>query len=213
MTTYAEGLRAMTAGMRDQLPTETLAVFHAEQRELAAAGPPAGVARPGTPLPDGELLDVRGAATSLTAIRAGRPAVVVFYRGAWCPYCNLVLRTYQRELVPALAERGVPLIAVSPQRPDGSLTVQQTHDLTFDVVSDPGNQVAGALGILTAPTDDVVAAQAALGVDVAASNADRTRALPMPTTLIVDESGVIRWIDVHSDYSTRTEPAEILNRL
>ena len=213
MTTYAEGLHAMTAGMSDQLPTETLAVFHAEQRGLAAAGLPAGVARPGTPLPDGELLDVRGATTSLTAIRAGRPAVVVFYRGAWCPYCNLVLRTYQRELVPALTERGVPLIAVSPQRQDGSLTVQQTHELTFDVVSDPGNQVAGALGILTAPTDDVVAAQAGLGLDVAATNADGTTALPMPTAVIVDAAGVIRWIDVHPDYSTRTEPADILHRL
>ena len=53
-------------------------------------------------MPDGDLLDVHGAPTSLARLRGGRPAVVVFYRGAWCPYCNIALRTYQAELVPAL---------------------------------------------------------------------------------------------------------------
>jgi peroxiredoxin len=156
---------------------------------------------------------VRGEATSLAAARDGKPAVVVFYRGAWCPYCNLTLRAYQQELVPALAGRGVPLIAVSPQRPDGSLSMQEANELTFAALSDPGNKLAAALGILTAPAEDTVAAQASLGLDLAEVNADGTRTLPMPTAVVLDDAGVIRWIDVHPDYTTRSEVGQILTAL
>jgi peroxiredoxin len=192
------------------LPADATAAFDAEQRDLAAAGIPAGVVQPGTPMPDAELLDARGDATSLATARDGGPAVVVFYRGAWCPYCNLTLRVYQQELVPALAERGVPLIAVSPQRPDGSLSMQETNELTFAVLSDPGSKLAAGLGILTAPAEDAVAAQASLGLDVAEVNADGTRTLPMPTAVVLDAAGVIRWIDVHPDYTTRSDVGRIL---
>jgi peroxiredoxin len=81
----------------------------------------------------------------------GRSAVVVLNRGAWCPYCNVTLRAYQEDLVPQLAQRDIPLVAISPQKPDGSLSMQEKNELSFTVLSDPGNQVAAALGVLTAP--------------------------------------------------------------
>ena len=164
----------------------------------------------GTPLPDAALTDIDGRSTTIAATAAGKPAVVVLYRGAWCPYCNLTLRAYQEQLVPELDRRGIALIAVSPQKPDGSLTMQETHALTYAVLSDPGNHLAAALGVLTAPTPEVVAAQAALGLDLTALNADGTRGLPMPTVALVDRDGTLRWIDVHPDYSTRTEPDDVL---
>jgi peroxiredoxin len=134
----------------------------------------------------------------------------VFYRGGWCPYCNISLRAYQAQLVPALADRGVSLVAVSPQAPDGSLSTKETKELTFTVLSDPGNQIARQLGILTAPSDGARAAQLELGLDLTQVNADGTTRLPMPTVLIADVGGVIRWIDVHPDYTTRTEPGQVL---
>ena len=193
-----------------QLPPEVAEAFAAEQRDLAAAGHPPGVAEPGSRLPDGELLDVDGQPTTLAQNLGGNPAVLVFYRGGWCPYCNIALRTYQAQLVPALAERGIALVAISPQVPDGSLSTKETKELTFTVLSDPGNQLAGQLGILTAPSDGTRAAQLQLGLDVAQVNADGTSALPMPTVVIADADGVIRWIDVHLDYTTRTEPGQVL---
>ena len=102
-------------------------------------------------------------------------SVLVFYRGAWCPYCNIALSAYQEQLLPVLAQRGVTLVAVSPQTPDGSLSMQQKNALAFTVVSDPGNAIAGRLGILTRPSDDARAAQLELGLDLAAVNADGTR--------------------------------------
>ena len=81
------------------------------------------------------------------------------------------------------------------------------------MLSDPGNQLARQLGILTAPSDGARAAQMQLGLDLIQVNADGTTGLPMPTVLIADADGVIRWIDVHPDYSTRTEPGQVLQAI
>jgi peroxiredoxin len=208
--TIAEHAAALDATLATRVPAEILNVFGAERARLGATGLPDTVPAPGMAMPDGDVLDAHGNPTTLSAVLAGRPAVVVFYRGAWCPYCNLALRTYEQQLVAPLGERGISLVALSPQKPDGSLTIRETNELTFDVLSDPGNGIAGRLGILITHGDDVHAAQAARGVVVAERNTDSTATIPMPTTVLVDETGTIRWIDVHPDFSTRTEPAEIL---
>ena len=209
-STIAGQVASLHRALAGQLPAEVAEAFAAEQRDLAAAGHPSGVAEPGSRLPDGELLDVAGEPATLAETLGGKPAVIVFYRGGWCPYCNIALRTYQAQLVPALAERGISLIAISPQTPDGSLSTKESKELTFTVLSDPGNQIAGQLGILTAPSDGTRAAQLQLGLDLTQVNADGTTALPMPTVVIADADGVIRWIDVHLDYTTRTEPGQVL---
>jgi peroxiredoxin len=212
-TTIAEQVADFRRASAGRMPADVAEALRAEQRALAAAGPPAGTAQPGTPLPDGDLLDVNGQPTTLTAALDGRPAVIVFYRGGWCPYCNIALRAYQAQLVPALADRGISLVAISPQTPDGSLSTKEAKELTFTVLSDPGNQLARQLGILTAPSDFARAAQLEIGLDLTQVNADGTTGLPMPTVLIADADGVIRWIDVHPDYTTRTEPGQVLQAI
>ncbi|WP_116202729.1 peroxiredoxin-like family protein [Amycolatopsis circi] len=212
-STIAERLSTLHEGLAGQLPAEALAAFGGEQAELDAAGLPEGVLAAGAAMPDGELLDAHGNPATLESARNGRPAVVVTYRGAWCPYCNVALRSYQEQLVPVLAERGIELIAISPQKPDGSLSMAEKNELTFTVLSDPGNQIAAALGVLTAPTESVRVAQAALGLDLTAANADGSHGVPMPTVVLVDAEGTIRWIDVHPNYATRTEVQEIVTAL
>jgi peroxiredoxin len=209
----ADQVGAFNTAVADQIPAEALTTFTAEQARLDAAGVPAGVAAPGAVLPDVELLDVHGAPTSLFAVIGGRPAVIVFYRGAWCPYCNIALKTYQDQLLPQLNEHGIALVAISPQKPDGSLSSQQKNALAFPVMSDPGNVLADRLGILTTPSAQAQAAMAQLGLDLTAANADGTPTLPMPTVVIADADHTIRWIDVHPDYTNRTEVADIINVL
>jgi len=194
------------------LPAEALAVFAKEQAEQSARSADTA-AWIGREMPDGDLLDEEGKPTSLSSARADRAAVVVFYRGAWCPYCNITLRAYQESLAPQLDAAGVALIAISPQRPEKLAEARETNQLSFTVLSDPGNQLAGALGLLTETGAAARAVQAGLGIDVAASNADGTHAIPMPTVIVLDGSGVIRWIDAHADYTTRTEAAEILEQV
>ena len=211
-TTIAAGVTALHERMSQQPPSEGTSAFAREQQALAGLTP-TGVITVGERLTDARLLDVDGADTTLRAAVGETPAVLVFYRGAWCPHCNRALLRYQAELLPALARRGVPLVAINPQAPDGSLTMAEKNALTFAVLSDPGNTLARAVGIVTRPSDAVRARQLAAGIDIAATNADGTLELPMPTTLIVDRDHRLRWIDVHPNYATRSEPSDILAAL
>jgi peroxiredoxin len=210
--TIAEQVEEMKRSGPEE-PDPRMAAFAREQAGLAHARAPEGVAEVGTRLPDAELLAVDGSPLSLADALGDGLAVLVLYRGAWCPYCNLTLRTYQSELLPGLRERGAELVALSPQKPDGSLTMQEKHDLEFAVLSDPGLAVARAIGVVTQPTEEALAAQIDLGLDLGKVNADGTAAVPMPTVAIVDGGLTIRWIDVHPDYTTRSEPEEILAAL
>jgi peroxiredoxin len=209
--TIAGRVAALHATRAATRPDTVTSAFSREQAELAAAGLPAGLATAGTVLPDTGLLDPDAAATTLYAVTGDSTSVLIFYRGAWCPYCNIALSAYQADLLPQLTERGVRLVAISPQKPAGSLTMAQKHDLAFPVVSDPGNVIARHLGILTQPSPQARAAQLQLGLDLTSVNADGTVALPMPVTVILDASHTIRWIDVHPDYSNRSEPRQILD--
>ena len=211
--TVADRVPQFHENLAGQIPDTALAAFSAQQAGSSIAGVPPGAAKPGDALPDAELLDAHGVPTTLALARAAKPAVIVLYRGAWCPYCNLALRTYQQDLVPLLDHRGIELIAISPQKPDGSLSVQETNELSFTVLSDPGNQVAAALGVLTAPSKDASDAQRTLGIALTELNSDGITGLPMPTVAVVYAAGKITWIDVHPDYTTRTEVAAIISAL
>ncbi|GAA2681535.1 peroxiredoxin-like family protein [Nonomuraea recticatena] len=212
-TSIAEQSQKLTATMMSQAPAGALSPFTAEQAALRAAGVPAGLATLGFMVPDMPLVDVNGHSTSLYAITGGRTTVLVFYRGVWGPYCNLALRTYQKRLLPQLANRRVELAGISPQTFQGSLAVRQQNELTFPVFSDVGNRLAAGLGILTQPTPDALASLARLGIDVAAANADGTVTVPMPTVAIIDGAHVLRWISVHPDYTSRTEVPDIISGL
>jgi peroxiredoxin len=187
-----------------------MSVFAEEQARLSRQPAPEGAIVAGTEVPDCELLDVHSQPVTLHAALGDRPAVLVFYRGGWCPYCNIALATYQARLLPELRPRGFELIAVSPQRPDESLTLRQKRELAFTVLSDPGNALATRFGIVMTPSPEVIAAQLKLGLDLTQGNADGTTAIPMPATVVIDADRVARWIDVHPDYSTRSEVSDIL---
>ena len=103
-TTIAEQVAEHHQASAGQMPVDVAEAFTAEQHELATAGRPDVTAAPGDRMPDGSLLDVAGQPTTLAQALGSRPGVIVFYRGGWCPYCNIALRAYQAQLVPALAE-------------------------------------------------------------------------------------------------------------
>ena len=210
--TIAEQLPRLRESIEESVPADVAEIFLREQRTLASVTPE-GVIEPGARLPDAALLDPHGHTTSLSEALDGRQGVLVFYRGPWCPYCNLALRTYQAALLDELEARGAQLVAISPQRPDGSLTMQEKHGLRFPVLSDPGNTLGRAAAIMTRPGDEALAAQVKLGLDLEEVNADGTSAIPMPTTLILDRDRIVQWVDVHPDYSKRSEPEQILSAL
>ena len=211
--TIADRVATMHDKTTSEMPAEMLETFSSERRRMGEQGVPSGAAGVGDVIADVELIDIHGMPVTLRAAQQGSAAVVVLYRGDWCPYCNLALRAYQEDLVPALTGRGITLIAISPQKPDRSLSVKEKNELSFVVLSDPGNQIATALGVLTSHSESVKKIQGSIGIDVAASNHDGTHTVPIPTVVIIDAEGVIRWIDIHPDYATRTEVSDIVNAL
>lgn len=197
-------------GFEAQIGPALASTFAKEQADLRSSGIPDAVISVGDKLPEATLVTPDSQQVQLSEILGSRPAVLVFYRGAWCPYCNITLKTYQRELLPALTEQGVKLVAVSPQTPEGSEAAVQGGELGFDVLSDPASALAAALGIVTEPSAEARSAHTELGFDVADSNADGTAEIPFPTVLVVDVTGTVQFVDVHTDYTTRTEVAEII---
>jgi peroxiredoxin len=204
------GLAGVKEHGRAALPPEAFAVFEADENRVADE---TKFARPGTRIEDFTLPDAGGADVSLGSLVADGPAVLVFYRGQWCPYCNLTLRTYQREVRPELAKHGATLAAISPQAADGSLSAKEKNELGFAVLSDVGNVVARQLGLTFRVADDVREGMAGLGADLGRINGTGEWELAYPAVVVVGRDRTIRYIDVHPDYTTRTEPAQILEAL
>lgn len=206
----AEQITEFNRGFNAQIGRDLASVFGTEQSDLRSAALPAAAITVGEQVPDSVLLQRDGKEVKLSEVLSSAPAVLVFYRGAWCPYCNITLKTYQRELLPRLIEQGVKLIAISPQHPSGSEAAVQAGDLGFEVLSDPANGLALELGIVTEPSIEARSAHTQLGFSVADSNADGTPAIPFPTVLIVDGGGTVRFVDIHTDYTTRSEVPDLL---
>ena len=213
MTTIAEQVTELKAASGSRLPAEVVAVFASDQAALAAQGIPTGAVSVGDRLAPFALPDATGRTRTLAELTADGPAVIVFYRGGWCPYCNLTLRTYERDLLPNLDAYSARLIAISPETPDASLSTQEKAELSYTVLSDAGAALASALGITFAPSEEGLAAQRALGVDIRTTRADGGTVLPMPTVLIVDRDQSVRFVDIHPDYTGRTEVSDILAAL
>jgi len=206
--TLDQGLSDIRASLRDVAPAEIADVLVEHQRDLVDSATPAKFAGVGTTAAGFTLPDADGTAVSLADLTADGPAVLVFYRGQWCPYCNLTLRAYQAEVVPELGKYGARLAAISPQLPDGSAAVKESNELGFPVLSDVGNVVARAFGLTFTVDEGVRPTMVKIGADLDKHNGGWE--LAHPSVVVVDRDRVVRFADVHPDYTTRTEPAQIL---
>ena len=214
----------MSASIREQsdelkaaaaahLPADIAAVFADNARQMGLQGVPGEAISVGDKLESFTLHNATAKRVTLEELVAAGPAIIVFYRGGWCPYCNLALRTYQQELLPQLKAFDATLVAISPQTPDDSLSTAQKAALDFEVLSDPGSGLAKRLGIAFDQPPDVLAAQRQLGLDLTEVNEAASTTLPMPTVLIVDSHRTVQFADVQPDYTARTEVSDILNAL
>ena len=138
--------------------------------------------------------------------------VVCFYRGGWCPYCNLELRAYQA-VIEEIRELGANLIAISPQLPDESLTTAAKANLSYEVLSDLGNSLASHLGLVFELAPAVVDLYRSVGYDLERINGNMSWTLPVPATYVVRKDGIIVDAYVQPDHSIRKEPSEVIELL
>jgi peroxiredoxin len=211
-TTPSGELTRQLAEYAAHIPAPVAERLAAAFAEITASGAAPGLAV-GEQAPDFSLPDATGRTVSLATRLARGPVVLSFYRGEWCPFCNLELRALQAAL-PQLTEHGAALIAISPQSPDHSLSVTEKADLTFDVLSDTRQEVIAAYRVQFAvPADLKDLHLNVFGNDLSAHAADGSWDLPIPATFVIDQRGIIRARHVSADYTTRMDPAGIVAAL
>jgi peroxiredoxin len=181
-----------------------VAAYEKGIEDLRAAGLEANALKPGDPAPDFTLPDATGKPVKLSERLKAGPVVLKFYRGGWCPYCNLELRAYQKAL-PELEAVGAQLIAVSPESPDNSLSTKEKNALAFSVVTDAAGKVASDYRLAFRLSPELEALYKSRGRDLAEWNGgDWT--LPVPGTFVIGVDGRIALAHVDADYRSRLEP-------
>jgi peroxiredoxin len=201
-----------TAGMAKAVPSEVRVILAAELKKLAESGIADHALKVGQKAPDFSLPDARNQKVSLSALLAKGPAVVTFYRGGWCPFCNLQLRAYQGVL-PEIRAIGAELAAISPQTLDYALSDVEKKELTFPVLSDLRNGVARRYGLVYTLSDALKQLQEKFGNPIPKFNGDDSWELPMPGTFVIGQDGIVRLAHVDPNYMKRLEPAAILDAL
>lgn len=208
----ADSIAAFDTELAEKISATAHTAVGAAIAGIVAGGAGHAALRVGAVAPPFSLPDARGGHLSLHEQLERGPVVLTFYRGGWCPYCDLTLRAYQHAL-PQIRALGADLVAVSPQTPDGSLSTAETKQLGFAVLSDAGNTVARQYGLVFAVPSALDAIHKGFGIDLAKANGDDANELPVPGTFIVDRDGRIALAFVDADYRVRLEPAELLRQL
>ncbi|WP_328743845.1 AhpC/TSA family protein [Streptomyces sp. NBC_00285] len=211
MTLNAE-LHAFYTARQQQIPADIRQIMQRAGQELANSGQADRALAVGAQAPLFHLPSAAGNPVSLADLVKTGPVVLTFYRGAWCPYCNIALRALQQHH-DEITARGAHLVAVSPQVPDESLSLAEKHQLAFSVLSDVGSDTAKQYGLAFDLPNDLATIYSKLGFDLQRVNGGHPRTLPLPATYVIDRDGVIRWAFVDADYTKRAEPAAVLAAL
>ncbi|NEQ46851.1 MAG: AhpC/TSA family protein [Leptolyngbya sp. SIOISBB] len=210
--TLTQDLANLAAQNADRIPAAAQAVMAQAGADIAQLGIEDQSLKTGDRLPEFTLTNALGNPVAIADLLQQGPLVIAFYRGGWCPYCNLELRALQQAL-PAIKAEGAQLVAIAPETPDHSLSTQEKNELTFEVLSDIGNQVAREFGLVFTLPESLLPIYQSFGIDVAAHNGDENFELPVPATYVVTPEGKIVHHFVNVDYKQREDPEAILTVL
>jgi peroxiredoxin len=193
-----------------RVPPSVIATMHRATDELIASGLAERARKAGDIAPAFTLNDQDGHSISSAALLARGPLVLTFYRGVWCPYCNMDLQALEAALPQITARGGAGVVAVSPQTQPNSRKSARQNELTFPILSDVSGEVAASFGLRFKLPDYLVALYQSLKNDLPAFNADPSWTLPMPARYVIRTDGVIAYAEVNPDYTQRPDPSELL---
>lgn len=194
------------------VPPEVIATMDRATAELIAGGAATRALKAGDKAPAFTLKNPDGKPVSSAELLAKGPLVASFYRGVWCPYCNMELQALQAAL-PEFEKLGASLVAISPQTPVNSRKSVCQNALSFPILSDTHNDVAAAFGLRYELPDYLVELYKKLRNDLPAFNGDPSWTLPMPGRFVIGRDGVILYAEVNPDYTKRPEPGDMLPAL
>ena len=209
--------------LRGSLPANLSALIEEGAGEISALDIAGQALDVGDQIPDFSLNNYNGEDISIADYLRLGPVVLTFYRGVWCPYCNLQLAEYNRHLA-EIRLMGADLIAISPQSADAEDVFRKsdapeeakssiTGDLDFTVLQDPGNRVAAKFGLVFDLPKAHLKLFDLMNLDLEAVNGDSTFAVPDPATFIISQNSKIHWRFVPNNYRKRAEIADIISAL
>ena len=166
----------------------------------------------GDQFPSFTLPNAKGVEVDSKTILEHGPLVIAFYRGGWCPYCNIELKALQSSL-PEFKTKGAQLLAISPESPDNSLSTVEKNSLEFEVLTDNNNQFAKSINLVYQLPQELVSLYKKFGIDLEDSQDNSSNELPISATYVIDPSGKIIYDFIEEDYKLRADPNEILSIL
>src|ERR1700690_3627847 len=209
----SEQLADYRANWRVRVPADRQALMDQHVAHLVATGIERSAKQVGDRAPAIRLRDQHGEIFDVATLLAKGPVVVTFYRGGWCPFCNLELKAYQAVLL-RIAAAGASIVAISPEKPDDTVSTAEKNALSFPVLSDIGQTVGKAFGVAYAFTNEVQQVYDGFKLDIPAKNgAPDDWSLPLSATYVVGGDGVILFADTRVDYRERTDPLDVLQVL
>jgi peroxiredoxin len=206
-----EQLAEYRAGWFKRVPAERQAIIERHVNELRSGL--AKVARKvGDQAPEIVLPNAKGKTVDVGTLLKRGPVIATFYRGGWCPYCNLELRAFQK-ILPKIEAAGSALVAISPEKPDDTLSTAEKNALSFEVLSDVGQKVGRAFGLVYTFSDELKRAYQEFGLDIPATNGSDEWALPISATYIIGRDGTIFYAYTDADYRDRADPEHVFEFL
>lgn len=207
--TLAPQLAAVITHFEQVAPASIVSIVDKAKADSSLAFDKSATIQEGQKLPACNLTNALNQPISSAELLSKGPLLIMFYRGSWCPFCNLALHSMQ-QILPDLKQKGVRFVAISPELPDTSLTTVEKQTLEFEVLSDIGNEYARTLGVVYKQPDSLKAVQKHFGTDLKERNGDDSNEVPVPTTLLVDTAGVVRRTFIEPDFTKRVEPQTVL---
>jgi peroxiredoxin len=208
-----ELLAEYRAGWYKRVPPDRQAIMERHIQQLRTGAIQHRMLKVGDKAPAIVLGNAKGEIVDVGTLLKNGPVIVAFYRGGWCPYCNIELRAFEAVL-PRIAAAGASLVAISPEKPDDSLSTAEKNALSFEVLSDVGHTVGRAFGLVYEFTDELRGAYHGFGLDIPAVNGTPGEwALPVSATYVIDSNGTIIYAYTDVDYRDRADPEDVLKVL
>lgn len=171
-----------------------------------------GATKTGDLFPNFTLPNIHGTEVTLEDLLKEGSVVLTFYRGGWCPYCNIALKALQNA-IPEMKAKGAQLIAITPETPDNSLTTHEKNELNFQVLTSENNELARSLGLVYQLPEDLVTLYTKFGIDLLQSQGNEANELPIAATYIIGQDGKVSYHFLAEDYKLRADPLDIIAAL
>jgi len=207
-----EKLNEFKKGFTENVPQDIQALMQQATQNLADSGIVLNTPKKGDKLAEFSLVNAQGTDVSLSSLLEDGPVVITFYRGGWCPYCNLALRAYQDSLAEIKA-LGATLVAITPELADASLSTTEKNELQFEVLTDTNAKYAKDLGLVFTLPEELRPVYSSFGIEVEEHNGANQFDLPLAATFVVAQDGTIASAFVEEDYTLRQEPSEVIKVL